>query len=205
MWRTESHVLYVYYTDMHERVWIHTHTRIKIGWSKRRRICTTYPFVTYIRIPSPYTARLSRCLLGRTEIKSLEMRPKGACNPTSYRCLNKTTMWKGTFSELGSAQSCHPLGYEKYNFSRKGSVFQVLMEKKSLNVQSNNTLFRGLSSPLFFKHQYPVGGPSIPPTHTHTGNWGLYWDFWKNYHLCVETGGGVGGGGERFLRKYKEI
>ena len=26
---TESHVLYVYYTDIHERVWIHTHTRVK--------------------------------------------------------------------------------------------------------------------------------------------------------------------------------
>ena len=36
---------------------------------------------------------------------------------------------KGTFSELGSAQRCHRLGYEKYNFSRKGSIFQVLMEK----------------------------------------------------------------------------
>ena len=204
MWRTESHVLYVYYTDMHERVWIHTHTRIKIGWRKRRRICTTYPFVTYIRIPSPYTARLSRCLLGRTEIKSLELRPEGACNPTWYRCLNKTTMWKGTFSELGSAQRCHRLGYEKYNFSRKGSVFQVLMEKKSLNVQSCNTLFRGLSSPLFFKHRYPVGGQAPtprPPPHTHTGNWGLYWDFWKNYHLCVETGWGAGGGGGAFRKK----
>ena len=129
VWRTESHVLYVYYTDMHERVWILTHTRIKIGWRKRRRICTTYPFVTYIRIPSPYTARLSICLLERTEIKSLELRPEGACYPTWYRCLNKTTMWKGTFSELGSAQRCHRLGYEKYNFSRKRSVFQVLMEK----------------------------------------------------------------------------
>ena len=126
---TESHVLYVYYTDMYERVWKHTHTRIKIGWRKRRRICTTYPFVTYIRIPSPYIARLSICLLGRTEIESLELRPEGACYPTWYWCLNKTTMRKGTFSELDSAQHCHRLGYEKYNFYRKGSVFQVLMEK----------------------------------------------------------------------------
>ena len=209
MWRTESHVLYVYYTDMHELVWIHTHTRIKIGWRKRRRICTTYPFVTYIRIPSPYTARLSRCLLGRTEIKSLELRPEGACNPTWYRCLNKTTMWKGTFSELGSAQRCHRLGYEKYNFSRKGSVFQVLMEKKSHNVQSCNTLFRGLSSPLFFKHRYPVEGP---PPHTHR-ELRLVLRLLKELPFVCGDGGGEGGaflkkiqrrgGGGAFLKKIQ--
>ena len=113
---------------LHRYAWtrMDTHT-----YSYKNRMAQTqmYPFVTYIRIPNPYTARLSRCLLRRMEIKSLELRPEGACNPTWYRCLNKTTMWKGTFSELGSAQRCHRLGYEKYNFSRKGSVFQVLMEK----------------------------------------------------------------------------
>ena len=101
MGHTESHVLYVYYTDMHERVWIQTHTRINIGWRKRRRICTTYPFVTYIRIPSPYIAQLSICLLGRTEIKSLEERPEGACYPTWYRCLNKNNDAKGYFFRTG--------------------------------------------------------------------------------------------------------
>ena len=173
MWRTESHVLYVYYTDMHERVWIHTHIRIKIGWRKRRRICTTYPFVTYIRIPSPYTARLSICLLERTEIKSLELRPEGACYPTWYRCLNKTTMWKGTFSELGSAQRCHRLGYEKYNFSRKGSVFSGPNGK-------NHSMFRAITLCLVaFRRPFcsSIGtqlGAKHPPPTTTTGNWGLY-------------------------------
>ena len=206
MWRTESHVLYVYYTDMHELVWIHTHTRIKIGWRKRRRICTTYPFVTYIRIPSPYTARLSRCLLGRTEIKSLELRPEGACNPTWYQCLNKTTMWKGTFSELGSAQRCHRLGYEKYNFSRKGSVFQVLMEK-------NHTMFRFVTHCLgaFCRPFFSSIGTQLratpPPTPhpTHTPGTEACIETFVRITICVCRRGGGGARGERFLRKYKEI
>ena len=203
MWRTESHVLYVYYTDMHARVWIHTHTRIKSDGA--HRICTTYPFVTYIRIPCPYTARLSRCLLGRTEIKSLELRPEGACYPTWYRCLNKTTMWKGTFSELGSAQRCHRLGCEKYNFSRKGSDFQVLM-KKSLNVQGCNTLFRGLSSPFLFKHRYPVGGQAPPPPPHRELRFVLR--FLKELpFVCWDVGGGGKGGGKvgrrAFLKKIQ--
>ena len=211
MWRTESHVLYVYYTDMHELVWIHTHTRIKIGWRKRRRICTTYPFVTYIRIPSPYTARLSRCLLGRTEIKSLELRPEGACNPTWYRCLNKTTMWKGTFWELGSAQRCHRLGYEKYNFSRKRSVFQVLMEK-------DHTMFRVVAHCLgaFRRPFFSSIGTQLraTPPHTHTHReLRLVLRLLKELPFVCGDGGGIticvwrrgGGEGERFLRKYKEI
>ena len=196
MWRTESHVLYVYYTDMHERVWIHTHTRIKIGWRKRRRICTTYPFVTYIRIPSPYTARLSRCLLGRTEIKSLELRPEGACYPTWYRCLNKTTMWKDTFF---STQRCHRLGYEKYNFSRKGSVFQVLMEK-------NHSMFRVVTHCLgTFRRPFCSSiGTQLGAKHPHhrppPRELRLVLRLLKE--LPFVWGGG---GGERFLRKYKEI
>ena len=187
---------------MHERVWIHTHTRIKIGWRKRRRICTTYPFVTYIRIPSPYTARLSRCLLGCTEIKSLELRPEGACNQTWYRCLNKTTMCKGTFSELGSAQRCHRLVYEKYNFSRKGSVFQVLMEK-------NHSMFRVVTHSLgAFRRPFfsSIGTqlPPPPPPSTHTPGTEVCIETFERITICVwRRGDGGGGGGRAFLKKIK--
>ena len=34
----------------------------------------------------------------------------GACMSVVYRCVNKRTMRKGTFFELGSAQRCHHLG-----------------------------------------------------------------------------------------------
>ena len=69
-------------------------------------------------------------------------------------------MRKGTFSELGSAQRCHRLGYEKYNFYRKGSVFQVLMEK-NYSMFRVAALFMVLSSILLFKHRYPVGGVPV--------------------------------------------
>ena len=49
--------------------------------------------------------------------------------PNLVLMLKQNNDAKGYFSELGSAQCCHRLGYEKYNFYRKGSVFQVLMEK----------------------------------------------------------------------------
>ena len=70
------------------------------------------------------------------------------------------------------------------------------MEKKSLNVQSCNTPFRGLSSPLFFKHRYPVGGqaPNPPPTHTHTRQ-ELRLVLRLLKELPVVCGDGGGGGG----------
>ena len=48
----------------------------------------------------------------------------------------------------------------------KGQFFRSYW-KKSLNVQGCNTLFRGLSSPLLFKHRwYPDGGQApTPPLH----------------------------------------
>ena len=80
------------------------------------------------------------------------------------------------------------------------------MEKK------NHSMFRVVTHclgafrhPVFFKHRYPVGGQAPPPSHTHTHTPGT--------EACIETSERIticvwrrgGGGGERFVRKYKEI
>ena len=176
MWRTESHVLYVYYTDMHERVWIHSHTRIKSD-GKRRRICTTYPFATYITIPSPYTARLSRCLLGRTEIKSLELRPEGGrLLPNLVSMLEQNNDVKGYFFRAGQCAALSSL-----------RVWKIQLEQKRVSFSGpdgkNHSMFRvvthclgafrrlfcsSIGTKLGAKHQ------PRPQIHTHTGNWGLY-------------------------------
>ena len=60
------------------------------------------------------------------------MDPGGdACGSVVYRCVNKKNDEKGYFFfELGSAQRCHHLGYEKCYFVGKGYVFFTSLLKR---------------------------------------------------------------------------